>query len=609
MDKRNIVGDIEFRNNSGNDYYSYTIEDRLIAIHKMQDNKNRAMGYIGVGYNLKRVHKNITNLTIKLGALAGVIILLINLVLVWSTNEIRKVSDSEIAAKLEIETAKRNAEMQQSFLANMSHELRTPLNAIVGFSNLLSKSSLKDKQVLYLDNVLDASSTMQVLINDILDFSKIESGELNFEPESFYFGQLLDRVCSSLEPKINANTYLDFSLNADDDVVVFADYHRLKQVFLNIINNSVKYTEEGTIKIRYSFVDEGSDVKLICAVEDTGIGMTKEVQDEIFTPFKQGHNNHKHIEGTGLGLAITRQLVESMKGEISCTSKLGKGSTFAVNLLLPKGKVSDVKVKANFQEIDIVQGLGKILIAEDNELNQYLIKNLLESWGFTIDVVNNGQEAIDMLAKKKYDVVLMDVQMPILGGVEATKRIRESKSNYRDVPIIALTANAIKGDKIIYLESGMNGYASKPISEDLLATELSKFVELKYGKQQTKVKAAEPVNSVNERKEINLDKLNTIMGGDKDKLSNIVKLFIQSVEEDIETFPQLIQEKNYDMISSNAHKVKPSIDFLCEEEDQKSVRLIEKLTPEKIDEVAIKKIQDFVITMSQYKESARLKLG
>lgn len=382
------------------------------------------------------------------------------------------------ALRIARDMALRNTEAKSEFLATMSHEIRTPMNAIIGMSHLLSKTELTEKQLDYVSKTSSAAELLLRIINDILDFSKIEAGKLDMESVPFsmadLFGELQDFFRATLRDKQLSLTFEGVELLPES---VVGDPVRLKQVFLNLMSNAIKFTPAGAITVSIEDVTRDEDAfQIKCSVRDTGIGMTMEQTQRIFSAFSQADSSTtRKYGGTGLGLAISRQLVKLMGGNIWCESVVDSGTTFYFTMKLTKDLQPEKRALRHENLLTDRQPTParlrcKILLAEDNEINQMIAVELLEGVGYQVVVANNGEEAVNLLlADKGIDVVLMDIQMPVLDGLEATKRIREYPQ-FANIPIIAMTARAMAGDKERSLEAGMSDYITKPIvTEELYA--------------------------------------------------------------------------------------------------------------------------------------------
>ncbi len=363
--------------------------------------------------------------------------------------------------------------VKEEFMANMSHELRTPLNAIIGFSEILNKKLTSDEELSLLGHISYSSKSLLSLINSILDLSKIQDSKFTIELYNFNAYDEIVESCEHVQGLMShKNIKLDKKINENLKVILLGDWHRINQIILNIISNSIKFTEKnGLITFEASYQDNN----LVLSISDNGVGMNKKVQDRIFEPFEQadGSTTRKY-GGTGLGLSITQSLVELMQGKIELESKEGVGTTFTVFIPLEKVQLSiDKTISVREHKKKILS--GHILVAEDNRTNQLLIKMLLEEFGLTCDIANDGIEAVEMYEPNKYKLILMDENMPRMNGIEAMKTLHEK---YKDKcgPIIALTANAMAKDKDRFLNVGMDDYIPKPIDNDELYTVLKGFL-------------------------------------------------------------------------------------------------------------------------------------
>ena len=389
--------------------------------------------------------------------------------------DITKQKETEIALIQEKARAESATIAKSEFIANMSHEIRTPMNAIIAFSQILKDKSLgflNNQQIKYLDNILESSNRLLCLINDILDLSRIESGKIEISNFPFNSEKLMKRIEQTISSLArNKDLTTEAIISTDVPKFLIGDENRIEQVLKNLISNAVKFTDQGHIRVS---LEKNESNELIFMVSDTGIGISKEQLQHLFDRFYQADSSYsKKYAGAGLGLAISKELVELMEGKIWAESELGKGSVFYFKLKL---EISDAEhfnpQKEKTKKIGkIVDNKPlKILLAEDDDMNRESMTFFLKQKGHLISQATNGREVLNCLEKEAFDIILMDIQMPEMDGIETTQRIRSDTSHKFDptIPIIALTAYAMNGDKEQFLQKGMNAFVSKPIDFDLL---------------------------------------------------------------------------------------------------------------------------------------------
>ncbi|MCE3259921.1 MAG: luxQ 1 [Bacteroidetes bacterium] len=416
------------------------------------------------------------NLTTVFGACIVMLLIFLALLSIYYFNAGRKYRKE---LKNALEETRVHAKARDTFLATMSHEMRTPLNAITGFTEQLQASPLNEEHKKQVDIVHSASKHLLNLINDVLDLSKIESEKINFEKIAFSPREQIEEAVKFLNPKVidkGLSTELTFDDTVPDSVI--GDPLRLKQVILNLLGNSIKFTSQGGIRISVSATrrDASNKATIIVILEDTGIGIAEHMIDKIFDNFTQADSSIiRKYGGTGLGLSITKKIIELQNGDIKLESKINKGTrvTFRIPYELDlAGKKVQEPTEEKYMPT-IVRG-KKVLIADDELFNRVLLTTILKRWDIQYDQAENGNQVLDMVQKNDYDVVLMDVRMPEVSGIDATKQIRKfSDKRKANVPIIALTAAVFEEKRKSCMEAGMNGMITKPFKE----AELLKLIE------------------------------------------------------------------------------------------------------------------------------------
>jgi PAS domain S-box-containing protein len=384
-------------------------------------------------------------------------------------NEVR-LRDSENRAQLA-------SKMKTRFLANMSHEIRTPMNGVLGMAELLADSPLNDTQRGHVQGLRAAADSLLVILNDILDFSKIEAGKVDIEVADFDLTKLVRDTVSLFAVTAQTKGVLLHDDITVDDTMVRGDAARLRQVLANLVGNGVKFTERGQVTLRCS---RGDGDRVRFDIVDTGIGISTDAQCRLMSPFEQGDSSTtRRFGGTGLGLAISRDLVELMGGEVSFTSEAGVGSTFTVVVELPRAEcVADVPLPLEpvAPPPPVADERRRALLAEDNAVNQFVARAMLERLGWHVTVVENGQEALDTLALEDFDVVILDCQMPVLDGYNAARAIRALDGPKGRLPIVAMTASALDEDRQRCFDAGMDEFIAKPITKDIVGEALDRVV-------------------------------------------------------------------------------------------------------------------------------------
>lgn len=458
--------------------------------------------------------------------------------------------------------AEDSARAKETFLANMSHEIRTPLNAIIGMLRELSKETLTGKQQAYLNNADTASRHLLSIINNVLDMSKIEAGEFKLDNRHFSLRDLMNEVVTIISPAAEEKL-LELKMKVADNLApaFIGDASRVRQLLINIAGNAIKFTEKGGVSIECTVVESNlASQKLKITIADTGIGMDKQYLQNLFRKFSQedGFITRKY-GGTGLGMSISYELVQLMGGDIRVESEKGRGTLVHIIVNFPKGDVQQIESATPDSDFNELRGV-KVLLAEDNEMNRLVAMNTLSYYGLETVEVANGREAVELIQQQTFDVLLMDLHMPEMDGLEATRIIRQRLG--MDIPVIALTANAFKKEIDQCLKSGMNDYVTKPFEEIVLMQAIRRNLPRKRNA------GTAPL--------YDLSKLIELSRGNDAFVKKMVNLFVEQTRLSLEQFKEAISQSNHERIKEVAHRIKPSIDNMGIVSLKNVIRVVEQ---------------------------------
>lgn len=484
---------------------------------------------------------------------------------------IKKVEAELIEAKRLVENS---LKLKESFLTNMSHEIRTPMNAIIGFTNLLAKKDLGAKQNEYVQTIRSAGENLLRLIDDILDFSKLDANMMLFEHQPFSIHEVIMKIVNLYQPKAqDKGLLLSFSYDEKIPQIVLGDAGRLTQVITNIVGNAIKFTENGSVLISAIFVklkDEKTGI-IKFNIKDSGIGIPKEKLDGVFNRFEQVNANvSSAYGGTGLGLSIAKHIVLSQGGSIGVTSELGIGAVFTFTMPFEIVEHTDApasprqKFEVDYSFLNNI----KILLVEDNPINVKLAQGIFMEYDIQMDLAENGAVAVERVKQNSYDLVLMDIEMPVMNGYEATQKIRQDVNSH--VPIIAMTAHALSGEREKCLNAGMNDYLTKPINVEELFNKIRNSTNLKsqsslnieINQPASEDKSPNDISLDVERVDVDLAYLHNLSGNNADFEKEMITLFLHEVPLQINALKQGVAAKDYKMVKDISHKLKSFVPII-----------------------------------------------
>lgn len=459
---------------------------------------------------------------------------------------------------------KNAVQIKDQFLANMSHELRTPLHSIYSLSNLLEETSLTDEQNNYVENILNATSILMRMVEDMLDLNKIETGQIRFQNKIFNPQIIVNSLAKMFREK-SKEKKLNFTLDYDPVMpeFVLGDPFRLKQILMHLLENAVKYTRKGDVELKCRLAGKNPENFVFeFIITDTGIGIAKENLALIQEKFQQEKIDDKRIyKGQGLGLSIVKQLIELQQGEFTISSRESEGTQvqFLIPYQFPLSEKADTPLMENGSEVEKV-GTMKVLIAEDVDINQLVIKKHMQKFGFSADFAENGKIAVEKLRTGSYDIVLMDMQMPVMDGYEAIRIIRKDfPEPVKSIPIISITASVMGEAPLKCLEAGANDYVPKPYDIKDLRKKMEKWVTPANNNQNTPDMKEE--DKKNESL-IDLDYLDQLSEGDDDFTISMLSYFLENTPGVLNDMKQFYQDKDWKSLRNVAHKFKPQLTFM-----------------------------------------------
>lgn len=473
------------------------------------------------------------------------------------------------------------------------------MNGIIGMSNLLMGTQQNQEQREFVENIQESARNLLVIINDILDFSKIKAGKFLLEHSSFKVAHVIKKSIYPLQLKAEEKMVkMNLVFEPGIPEYLVGDSLRLQQIIINLVGNAIKFTSTGSVDVRVSCTDrKGDHMRLRIDVSDTGIGIAPNKLEYIFESFTQNNENKsRKYGGTGLGLAIVKQLVELQHGHVSVISELGKGSTFSFEISYEVStQVTDAVIVSEEKKKNLLLGIT-VLVAEDNIINQKVVKNTLQKQGAKITIANNGREAIDEMKQQSFDIVLMDLQMPEVDGYKATRYIRQVMKN--DTPIVAMTADALKGEAEKCYEAGMSGFISKPFEPNDLYHQIIKLTKDKEKNNFTNV-----INDDADMKAlVDLSFLYDISDDDSNYIYDVIEIFLTTMPEGLEKLAGLINDTDdYEAIYRQAHFLKSSVSVVKVRDMYDYLAQIEYLGKEKKEKEEIKRLLG--ILQDIYKEA------
>ncbi len=506
--------------------------------------------------------------------------------------------------------AEKALEVKEAFLSTISHEIRTPMNAVIGMSHLLMQEDPKPEQLENLQTLRFSAENLLTLINDILDYSKIESGKIEFEYIDFNLREFINHLKQSFLFQAEEKG-IELKISVDEDIPVYVrgDSARLNQVMTNLISNAVKFTQQGRVLVMITLLKENQDtLEIEFEVQDTGIGIAEDKQQMIFERFTQADASvNRQFGGTGLGLAITRNLLELQGSQISVESEVGKGARFCFVLTFQKTDQIQAKAQLGNQKTTFFQALGtfKLLLVEDRKVNQKITTRFLNQWGIQPDIAENGLIALEKAQQSTYDLILMDLLMPVMNGFEATEAIRALEP-YQNRPIIALTASSLTEERKRAYEAGVNDFILKPFSPKELYKKISKALHLHPAHLSTPETTA-PDQLDHQDKQLDFTRLDALTDGDEEMKYELIEVYIEELKKTRDEYQRALRESNFNLIKNIVHNAQASSSLFGTnqllEELQLGKELMMQACPDTQIEASIQKIhgltEQIILTLKQ----------
>jgi signal transduction histidine kinase/CheY-like chemotaxis protein/HPt (histidine-containing phosphotransfer) domain-containing protein len=565
-------------------YYLAIKDTREISELEAQldiENKNQEILLLNKEKQFKAQELKNKNFVTNIILLVFFVVIVLALFLFFALKQKNKIN---IQLKIANEDANRSRMDKEEFFAYTSHEIRTPLNAVVGMSRLLGETDLNPGQQKYLRTINSSAQNILFLVNDVLDLSKIESGTIELETVDFSIQNIINELINSLDFKLREkNVSLISRLDQSIPKVLMGDPHRINQIVLNLVDNAIKFTADGEVCIAITVTHETEkSISVLFEISDTGIGIRKSRLDTIFDSFKQETTHTtRQYGGTGLGLAITKNLIQLMNSKIHLESTYGEGSRFSFELELKKSKNKTLSVGTSNNSAQPLRDI-KVLVVDDNTLNREIFFDLINNYKNNVEVemADDGKMALLKVKQSNYDIILMDIQMPIMDGYEATRQIRKLKGSKASTPIIAMTAHVLDGVAEKCGQAGMDDYISKPINLAILNQIIKKHI--KKGQASNSSILENQMNEiiVFDTTHVHLEELLQLINNDYLKLEKYITIFFNNVPSDLESLKEAVVSQKWEELGKIAHKIKGNVSYMGITSIKKELQILEKVNKE-----------------------------